>query len=151
MPEVFQVQTKLTVGFGAHQIAELFDVTGLAIRREAHDFPFVAVIREAEKLCGRRVQDSERVRILDLAQHLDRIPFSHAPHGRDKIAKAIQRNQRRPGERRNEEGAGQMRAMMLDVVKRRSQFRFGNAESHSQFIFHITNFRCVTQAIGDLP
>ena len=116
---------------GAHEVAKLFEVTRLSVRREAHDFSFVAVMRKAEKLRGCGVQDSQRVRIFDLAQHLDRILSSRAPHRRDEIAKAIQRDQCGPFEGRNEKGAGQMRAMMFDVVKGRSEFRFGNAERRS--------------------
>src|SRR5207244_3316287 len=85
MAKILQVQTKLAVCFGLHEVAELFEVTRLTVRREAHDFSFVTVMRKAEKLRGRGVQDSERVRILDLAQHLDRIPCSRAPHRRDEI------------------------------------------------------------------
>ena len=79
MPEVIQIQSKLPALFRANDLAKLVDKARLAIRREAHHLSLIAVMRKPEKLRRRGVDDPGRVRILNLAQHLDRVPFANAP------------------------------------------------------------------------
>ena len=64
------------------------------------------------------------MRILDLAQHVNRVPNAFAPHRRDEIAEAVNGKQSRALERRDVEGTGEMRAVMFDVVKACAQSVF---------------------------
>src|SRR5437867_4946184 len=89
MAKVVKVQTKLPVRFSADNVAKLFDVARLPIRSQAHDLSFVAVVRKAKELGRRGVNNSGRVRIFNLAEDLDRLPFSHRPHGGNEIAEPI--------------------------------------------------------------
>src|SRR5215218_4555145 len=95
MAKVVEVQTKPSVLFGANDLAKLVHESRLPVRRKTHHLSFVAVMRKTEKLCGSSVDNSGRVGILDLAQHLNRVPFTECPHRRDEIAKAVDRQQRR--------------------------------------------------------
>src|SRR6266700_1995710 len=108
MQEVIQIQPELPSCLRAHDFSELINESRLTECRQAHDFSFIAVVREAEKLCRRGIKNSERVWILDLTQHLDRLPFADGPHGRDKITKTIERQKRRAFKRRDKECARQM-------------------------------------------
>ena len=58
MAEVIEGQTELPVLFSANDLAKLVDESRLTIRRKAHNLSFVAVVWEAEKLRGGRVDDS---------------------------------------------------------------------------------------------
>src|ERR1051326_5616965 len=91
MAKVIEVQTKLPVLFGANDLAKLVDESRPAVRREAHHLAFVAVMRKAEKLCCRRVDDAGRVWILNLAKDVDRVSLTQRPHRRDEIAEAVDR------------------------------------------------------------
>ena len=71
MPKIIKVEPKPAVRFGADDVAKLIDEAGLAVRRQAHDFTFITVVRESKKLCRRRINDSQRMRVSDLAQHSD--------------------------------------------------------------------------------
>ena len=50
MPKIRKVQAESAVGLDANQLSHLLEVLWLAVRSEAHDFVFVAVMREADKL-----------------------------------------------------------------------------------------------------
>src|SRR5262249_7734098 len=80
MPEALEIQTKLSVVFGADDVTKLIDVAWLAVRRQAHHLAFVPVMRKAQKLRRGRIDDAGRVRVLDLAQNVDRLPCSLGPH-----------------------------------------------------------------------
>src|SRR5687767_2780651 len=128
MSKVVEVQTKLSVFFRANDLPKLIDETWAAVRREAHHLAFVAVMRKAEKLGCRCVDDADRMRILDLSEYLDLVAVARGPHGRNKVAETIDRQQRRILEWGNVETARQMRAMMLDVVKLRADPAFRYVE-----------------------
>src|SRR5438132_4983826 len=115
--KIIQVQPKLPLLFSPNEVAKLSDESGTPIRRQPHHLSFIAIMRETEKLRRRRVDNPERVRIFNLAQDLDRVPFSDSPHRRNEIAKAVERKQRRAFEWRNEERTSQMPPMMLNVTK----------------------------------
>ena len=55
-----------------HELAHLGqEALGVAVRREAHHLALVAVLREAEPLRDRRVEDPERVREEHALEHLE--------------------------------------------------------------------------------
>src|SRR5687767_10376432 len=57
MPEVVEVKAKLAARLSPNDVAKLFDVTRLAIRRESHHLSFVAIMRKPEELGGGGVDD----------------------------------------------------------------------------------------------
>ena len=88
----------------------------LAVGRQAHHLVFVAVLREAEELRERGVEQAERVRELDAAADVDVVAAADAPHDAAEVAEPVDRDDRRFVERRGEERAGQMGAMVLDEM-----------------------------------
>ena len=58
MAEVIKVQSKLSIFFGPDDLAKLFYEARFSIRRKPHDFAFVAVVRKAQELSRRGVDDS---------------------------------------------------------------------------------------------
>src|ERR1044072_2572411 len=88
--------------------------------------------------------------ILNLAQHVDRVPFTHGPHGRDEISEAVDRQQRRTIKRRDKETARKMCAMMFDVVKASAQLFFGHIKTSRQFVFQISYSCCIAKPVLDL-
>src|SRR6185436_5532292 len=113
MPEVIQIQPKLSVFLGSNYVAKLFEVARRTVRRQPHYLAFVAVVRKAEELGRRGVNDAGRVRILDTAEHVYRVAVPRAPHGRNEIAEAVDRQQRRALKRRNKKTTSKMRPMMF--------------------------------------
>lgn len=150
MTKVIELQTKLPALLSANDFAKLVDKSRLSIRRESHHLAFIAVMRKSEKLRRRCVNDARRVRVLNLAQHLDRVPFTHGPHRRNEVAKTVNRQQRRALKRRNKETAREMREMMLDVVKARTQRSFRNTKYTRELFTQVAHFRGVREAVFGL-
>src|SRR5205085_1361003 len=117
MPEVFEVEAEAPALVRVYDLAELIQESRLAVRRETHHLALVAVVRKAQELRGRRVEYACGVRILDLAEHLDVIPVTDAPHRRDEVAEAIYGEQGGALEGRDVEGACEVCAVVLDVVE----------------------------------
>ncbi len=88
----------------------------VAVRREAHHLPLVSVVREAEVLGQRGVEHPERVREEDAVEHLDRAAAADRGEGRAEVAEAVDREDRRLLEGRDEERARRVREVVLDVV-----------------------------------
>src|SRR6185503_16983073 len=128
MTEVVEAQTKLSVLFSADDVTKLSDESRLAVRSKSHHLAFISIMWKAQKLRRRCVDDPRRVRVLDVAQHFNRIPFSLRPHRRDEVTETVDRQQCRTLEWRDIKATGEMRAMMLDVVKARVQVLFRDAK-----------------------
>jgi hypothetical protein len=150
MAEIIETQTKLPVFFGADDLAKLVDEAWPPIRRETHHLSLVAVMWKAEKLRRRGVNDAGRVWIFNLAQHVDRIIFTHSPHRRDEVTEAVDRQEGRAFKRRNEEAAREMRAMVFDVVKARAQLFLLHAKHARQLVLQIAHLRSVADSIFNL-
>src|SRR6266404_2372747 len=88
---------------------------------------------------------------LYLAHDLNRIPISDSPHCRDEITEAVEREQRGALKGRDEERAGEMGPMMLDVVKPGAQTPLRNAQLPCEFVFQIANPSCVSKMDLNLP
>src|SRR6267143_1309106 len=101
VPKIVQVQPKLSLLFSPNDVAKLPDELRPPIGRQPHYLSFIAIMRKTEELRRRRVDNPERVRIFNLAQYFDRVPFSNRPHRRNEIAKAVEREQRRTFEWRD--------------------------------------------------
>src|SRR5262252_622788 len=87
MPKVIEVQTKLALRLERNNLSELIDEAWLTVGRQPHHFALIAIMGKTQKLGRGRVNDSQRVRILNLSQDPNRVPFADRPHGRDEISK----------------------------------------------------------------
>src|ERR1700688_926244 len=118
--EIIEAQPE-TVGTGifieAHDIAEGFQMIGLAISAEAHHFVLIAEFQEPEILGDRAVKESQRMRKRDGAVDIHVTALANAPHGAGKIAEAIGGEKGGGLERRNKKTTGQMGLVMLDAMK----------------------------------
>ena len=100
-----------------HELAHLVEVARLAVGREAHHLALVAVVREAEPLRDRGVEDPERVRVEDALEHLELVAVALGEHRRGEVAEAVDGEDRGVLERRDEERARDVRLVVLDVVE----------------------------------
>lgn len=130
-------------------MAELLHETRLAVGCEAHHLPLVAVVWESEELGGRRVEDACGVRILDLPEHLYVVPLARPPHRRDEVAEAVYGEERRAVERRDVEGACEVRAVVLDVVELRPEAALRDAELTGQVVLQVAHLRGVGEPVAD--
>ena len=120
MREVIEVQ--LEEAAELHQPAHLSEVRRrVAVRRKPHHLSLVAVLRKAEPLRDRRVVDAERVWERHALEHLEVVVAADGEHRRREVAEAVHRQDRRLIERRDEEGARDVRLVVLDVVELRAQ------------------------------
>jgi hypothetical protein len=101
--------------------AHLVEVHRLAVRSEAHDLSLVAVVREAEPLRDRRVEDPERVREENPVEHLELVVAPVREHRAREVSEAIDRHHRGLVVRRDEERARDVGLVVLDVVELRAQ------------------------------
>ncbi len=106
--------------FSATQLVHRLDVTRLAVRRKAHDLALVAVLRKAEPLRDGRVEDPERVREQDAVEHAEARAAPMRENRAREVAEAVDGEDGGLLERRDEEGAGDVGLMVLDVVHPRS-------------------------------
>src|SRR5687767_283123 len=148
--EVVEVQPELSVFFGADDVTKLIYKTRPAVRREAHDLAFIAVMWKPEKLSRSRVDDAGGMWVLNVTQYVDRVSFAGRPHRGDEVSESIDRKQCCLLERRYEKAAREMCAMMFDVVKTCSQLFLRNAETACKFVLHITDFGSVAESIFNL-
>src|SRR6516165_3194105 len=65
--EEFQIEFEATSGEQAHNLAHGVDQPEMAIRREAHHLIFVAIMRKAEILRERLIENTERMRKIHAA------------------------------------------------------------------------------------
>src|SRR5262249_19422801 len=149
MPEKFEIQPELSFVFSANYLAKLIDESWHAVRRETHDLSFVSIVWEPQKLSGRCVQDPCRVRIFNLAKHVNRVVIACGPHRRDEVAEAIDRQKRRTLKRRDVKTTGEMSAMMFDIVNTSANPALVDAEGSRQIIFQVPNSRGVCKAVAD--
>ena len=92
--EVTQRELERAVGPELHDAAHLGHVARLAVRREAHHLVLIAIVRKAEELGDRLIEDAERVREEHAPEHLDRAGFA-APQPRSRS----RRSRRAPSDR----------------------------------------------------
>src|SRR5579864_477714 len=85
-----KIEIELKTGVTGHeQLANLLAKSVAAIRRQAHDFAFIAVFVVADKLANHGVKAAERVRQEHAIKHLNVASFATSHHGRDEITRAI--------------------------------------------------------------
>src|SRR5688572_17643514 len=92
MSEVIEVQAKRSVGLKMRNVAHLLEIPMLAVRRQAHHFVFVAVMRDTGVLSDRFVEDPQGVREVNFAVDLDPIVFSDAPGSAREVAETVDRH-----------------------------------------------------------
>ena len=106
-----------------HELAHLREVPRRPVRREAHHLALVAVVRKAEPLRDGGVEDAERVRVDDALEHVEVVAVALREHRRREVAEAVDREDGRVLERRDEERRRDVRLVMLDVVHRARRIR----------------------------
>jgi hypothetical protein len=89
----------------------------IAVRREPHHLPLVAVLREAEPLRERRVVDPERMRERDAVEHLERVPAAVREQRGCEVAEPVHRQDGGLVEGRDEERGRRVREVVLDAVE----------------------------------
>src|SRR5205823_1035870 len=102
--EVRQVELEPAARLEVDQGFDLTHVTRFAVRREAHDLEFVAVVREAEILREREIQQPERVRKVHALADMEAGALDLSPRRADEIAEAVNRAHGRIVERADECG-----------------------------------------------
>ena len=146
MGEIVEIERE-AAAFHAHNVAHRLQHRRLAVRRQAHDLVFVAVVREPEELGDGRVEDAERVREADLTVDVDALVIAAPPHRADKVAESVDGKHGRVAERSHEECRGEMRAVMLDVVKPRPERR--DVEGLGDLAADVADFRAVLETPFD--
>jgi hypothetical protein len=89
------------------------------------------------------------VRILDLAQNLDAVPFPVAPHGADEVAEAINGKNGRLVESGDKEATRHVRLMVLDVVELGAKSIGRNLQRACQFVTQIANLGGIGKPSGN--
>src|SRR5688500_3922610 len=117
MHEVVEVELERPIALDAHDVPEGIDKSGLTVTREAHDLALVAVRGKSQPLRDHRVEEAERMREMNRILHGHLIGDAPAPHRADEVAHPIDGENGSIVEGRHEEGAGQVRAMMLDAME----------------------------------
>src|ERR1700754_809966 len=115
MAEIIEVQFKPTIGVRPDCLPHFFQEPRSAIGRKPHDLVFVAVIRKAEILRKRLIENAERMGKQDAALLVNTASLADAPDRTGKVSESVNRDDSCAVERRYVKGGGEMRDMMLDV------------------------------------
>ena len=67
MAEEFQIELEATPGEQAHNLAHGVDQQGTAVRRKPHHLVLIAIMRKAEILRERLIENTERMRKIHAA------------------------------------------------------------------------------------
>jgi hypothetical protein len=92
MGEVVEVEPALNVvthDLGSNDLAYSIREARLPVGGEAHHFVLVAVLRKAEELRERGIEDAEGVRKQDGALDLDLVALADAPHDAAEVAETV--------------------------------------------------------------
>src|ERR1022692_1307549 len=86
MAEVGEVQLEAAVRSELHDLAHLVQLAGLAVRREAHHLVLIAIVREAEILGQRLVEEPKRMREVDAPLYREFVTAADAPGRAGEVA-----------------------------------------------------------------
>src|SRR4029077_11138181 len=86
-----EIEREPPIALQVDERLDLADVTRLAVRGKAHDLELVAVLREAEILRDREIQQAERVRKEHATIDLQCGSADTSPRRADEIAEAVNR------------------------------------------------------------
>src|ERR1044071_5745078 len=114
MPEILQVESIRSARLEPDDAAHRIEMRRLSVRREAHDFVLVAVMRKAQILGQRLIEDAERMRKKDLAVDGKRWSGACAPRAAGEIPEAVHRDDGRLAKGRDVKRRGQMRHVVFD-------------------------------------
>src|SRR5262245_22793522 len=116
MAKISEIELIGPIGLESHDLAHSIHEFRLAVGCETHDLVFVNVMREAEILRQRLIQDAQRVWTVDPSIHRQSRPLAGTPGSAGKIAEAIDRNNDSFLEWRNMKGRRKMCQMMFNMV-----------------------------------
>src|ERR1700730_16222454 len=114
--KIFEVQPESSIGSNPNDLAQLFEESRLAIRRQAHHFVFVSVMRETDELGERGIKNAERVRKINAIVDLDFVAVAESERGAGKVAEAVDGKTGRLVESGNKKRGGKMCEVMFDVM-----------------------------------
>ena len=135
--EVVRIERERSVWRTSNQLPHGCLEARLSISGEAHDFVLALVHGKTQKRGERRVQHPERMRKMDLAEHVERdrpvvMTFALRDGERCPLPHAVGGENRRPPSRRGQKGAGSVCVVML----REEDAFAGNAEARCDDPFH---------------
>src|SRR5439155_23745045 len=122
MAEVLQIELEQSVVLKPHQPADGVYEVWFSVWRQAHDFELVTVAQESQMLRDGCVEHPQRMREADLVQNFETVIFTNRERCADEITETVERANGCLLERRDEERAGQMCGMVLDVMDLRQLF-----------------------------
>ena len=112
--EVVQVQPEGAIVLDVDELLlDDVEILRLAVGREPHHLVFARVDLEAGVVGEGGIEQTERVREVDLADHLQAVAVSQRQRRRGPFADTVHRQHGRALERRREEGAGGMAQVVL--------------------------------------
>src|SRR5262245_9122962 len=118
MSEILQIEREAALVLEREDVAHVAEEARPSVWRQPHDFVFVAIVRKAEKLRDRLIEDAERVGEVDPFGDPYVVAASNAPGGAGEVAEAVERYRHRLVEGRDVERGGEVRQMVLDRVAR---------------------------------
>lgn len=145
--EEFEVEPECAVFLEDDDLTHGLEKPRFAVGSQAHHFVFIAVMRKPDELSQRRVKDTKRVRKVDAVIDFDVVAAAHPPSGAGEVAKAIDREADRFGERRNKERGGKMSEVVFDLMNLRANRLAGNGLLESGF--NRGNLAAVAELVED--
>ena len=114
-------------------------VSIFAVRRQAHYFAFVPVLRVTDELADHRIETTQRVWEKDAIQHLDVVALTARHHRRDEITRAVIAEARRLLPRRAVIRAGDVRDVMFEMMFLKAKLRRLDVERLAQKGAHVAH------------
>ena len=148
MCEVIEIQFKGIPDRPNHASEELNKLR-LPIRRQSHHLVLIAIVRESQVHRDGRVEETQRVRIVDTAQLLPIASFGVSGHRAGKIPHSVDRQHRCLVERGDQEPSGDVGLVMLDPMKLGPNRRTGYPQPTRELILQTQNTRLPPESIED--
>src|SRR4029077_13022936 len=130
--EIVETQSEADSAVCAYNLAELVQISGLAVGSQPHDLVFITKFAKSQVLRHSGVIHAKRVRKCDGPVDVHAVPGPGSPHGAGKIAKPVRGQERSLVKWRNEKRARQMRLVMLDAMILGANFFWGDIEGLRQ-------------------
>ena len=112
--EIAVVHPETAVGLYLHHLFEHVQADGLAVTGQPHHLAFAPERLESQEGGDSRVQQAERVGVVDLLEHIDFDSFAPGVTGGGVLPHPVHHQDGRLGKRRHQKGAGRVGQMMFD-------------------------------------
>src|ERR1035437_9568902 len=114
--EIIEVQPIRSISLQRHDPPHLRHKTRLTVGRQTHHLVLVSIMRKAEVLRHRLIENAKRMRKINPLVDFDAVARADAPGRTRKIAESVHRDRNSLIEWRNKKRRSQVRKMMLDLV-----------------------------------